>query len=183
MLLNAILGRLLTGSYAGRFVSFESNIFGLAGHQYDYSELKVKRFIQRKSFDERFADLKNFVALHKRIPMALGATDEEDSLNRWMKNIQIGNVECTTEQSCKLKEFMEAHNTVPQDGFEYKFKIMCDQIKVIVAQTFALPSKSDHPSEYNWLQKYSDCYHTYTGNRRLYFEELLSYLKDYGFYI
>lgn len=174
---------LLTGSYSDRFVSFEGNIFGLVGHQYDNGKLKVKRSIQRKSFDERFSDFKTFVSLHKRMPIASGATDEEDSLNRWMRNVQIGNVESTIEQSSKLKEFLDANSDLPQDGFEYKFKMMCDRVKVIVAQNFALPSRSEHLSEYNWLQKYNDCYHTYTDNRRRYFEELLSYLKDYGFYL
>lgn len=174
---------LLTGSYSNRFVSFEGNFFGLIEHQNDNANLRVKRFITRKSFDERFDEFKAFVLLHKRIPIASGSTEEEDSLNRWMRNVQIGNVESTSEHSRKLKTFIDANKELPQDGFEYKFKLMCDQIKVIVSQTFALPSRSEHLSEYNWLQKYKDSYHTYEDNRRCYFEDLLSYLRDYGFYI
>ena len=173
---------LLTRSYADRFISFEGNLFGLPCCQFDNAKLKIKRYIQRKSFDEHFSDFKNFVSVHKRIPIASGAI-EEDALNRWLRNIQTGNVDSTVEQSCKLKEFLDANSTIPQSGVEHKFKMMCDRIKVIVAQTFALPSRPEHVSEYNWLQKYSDCYNTYTDNRRLYFEDLLSFLKDYGFYI
>lgn len=174
---------LLTGSYGERFVAFEDNYFGLANHQYDNSKLKVKRNVQRKSFDERFDDYKNFVSLHKRIPFASGINDEEASLNRWMRNAQLGNIDLTIEQANRVNSFFDANSTLPQDGREYSFKKMCDQIKVIVAQTFALPSNKEHVSEYTWLRKHSRAYQTYTGNRRQYFEELQSFLKDYGFYL
>ena len=78
--------------------------------------------------------------------------------------------------------FWKIGNGNHQNGTEYNFKQMCDRIKVIVNKTFELPSVTELPSESQWLRKNIEKYADYEDNRKTYFEDLLSYLRDFGFY-
>ncbi|MDE7419660.1 MAG: hypothetical protein K2N35_05585, partial [Muribaculaceae bacterium] len=145
-------------------------------------EFKERRIIKRHNFDTRFEELKQFVSTLKRLPIQTGS-EEEKSLARWISNVLKSNIESTAEQIRLLKNFLVEHKTLPQNGTEYNFKQMCDEIKVMVAKTFALPTASDNIREYSWLRKNIDKYTSYTDNRKSYFEDLLAYLKDFGFYL
>lgn len=164
-----------------RFVIYEGDYIGLADNPILNFGLKKRKIIKRHTFDARFNDFKNFVITMKRLPIQTGS-DEEQSLARWMINVQKSNIDSTEEQLSSLQEFLDCNKSLPQNGTEYNFKQMCDQIKVIVNQTFNLPNVVDHPSEYQWLRKNLEKYISYEDNRKSYFEELLSYLKDFGFY-
>lgn len=174
---------LLSGSYGDRFIAYEGNYFGLVGQQYNQATIKIKHLVQRKSFDEHFSALTQFISLHRRMPIGSRVNDEEACLCRWMKNVQVGNIILSQDQLNQFNSFLAANTSIPQDGREYKFKIMCDRIKVVVAQTFALPSRSGYLIEYNWLFKYKNRYDKLGGNSKLYFEDLLLFLKNYGFYL
>ena len=165
-----------------RFVIYEGDYIGLADNPILNFGLKKRKIIKRHTFDARFNDFKNFVITMKRLPIQTGS-DEEQSLARWMINVQKSNIDSTEEQLSSLQEFLDCNKSLPQNGTEYNFKQMCDQIKVIVNQTFNLPNVVDHPSEYQWLRKNLEKYTSYEDNRKSYFEDLLSYLKDFGFYL
>lgn len=165
----------------GRFIMYEGEYIGLSDNPVLDIDLKERRIIKRHSFDTRFSDFKEFVITMKRLPIQTGP-DEEQSLARWMVNVLKSNIDSTEEQLLSLQEFLENNKTLPQNGNEYNFKQMCDQIKVIVNQTFNLPNMEEHQSVYLWLRKNLEKYTTYEDNRKSYFEDLLLYLRDYGFY-
>lgn len=164
-----------------RFIVYEGEYIGLSDKPVLNFDLKKRKIIKRYTFDTRFADFKDFVITMKRLPIQTGA-DEEQSLARWMINVLKSNVDSTEEQLLSLQDFLNEYKTVPQNGTEYNFKQMCNQIKVIVNQIFELPNATDHQSEYQWLRKNIEKYTTYEDNRRIYFEDLLLYLRDFGFY-
>lgn len=164
-----------------RFIVYEGEYIGLSDKPVLNLDLKKRKIIKRYTFDTRFADFKDFVITMKRLPIQTGS-DEEQSLARWMINVLKSNVDSTEEQLLSLQDFLNEYKTVPQNGTEYNFKQMCNQIKVIVNQIFELPNATDHQSEYQWLRKNIEKYTTYEDNRRIYFEDLLLYLRDFGFY-
>lgn len=173
---------LITMDKDKRFVIYEGNYIGLSGSQSVDFDFKERKIIKRHTFDTRFIDFKNFVITMKRLPM-LSGSDEEQSLARWMVNVLKFNNDSNEEQLDSLQKFLDNNKTLPQNGTEYNFKQMCDQIKVIVNQTFNLPNIIEHQSEYQWLRKNLEKYTSYEDNRKSYFEDLLLYLKDFGFYL
>lgn len=173
----------MTGKYSNRFISYEGNLFWLADQHCNNSLLRKRRVAQRKSFDVRFAELQEFVTCHKRMPLISGETDDEHSLGRWLNAVKKGITVITLEQLNELESFLAVNSALPQNGHEHNFLIMCDQIKIILSQTFSLPNRADHWSGYNWFAKNKEIYLDYTDNRKMYFEDLLSYLKDFGFYL
>ena len=163
-----------------RFVVYEGNYYGLNIFNNDKLNLKERKVFKRYSFDLRLKELEEFVKLKKRMPVSNG-DEEEMSLSRWINNIFKGNINATNDQLKSLEEFMEKNKTLPQNGFEYKFKQMCDQIKIFVFQNFTLPKLKTNPTEYFWFKKNLDKYKTFEDNRKLYFENLLSYLYNFGY--
>lgn len=165
-----------------RFVIYEGDYIGLSDNPILDFDLRKRKIIKRHTFDTRFIDFKDFVVTMKRLPIQTGS-DEEQSLARWMTNVLKSNIDSTDKQLSSLQDFLDSNKSLPQNGTEYNFKQMCDQIKVIVNQTFNLPNVIEHPSEYQWLRKNLEKYTSYEDNRKSYFEGLLSYLKDFGFYL
>lgn len=173
---------LLAGDKEGRFVIYEDEYIGLAENAISENDLKERRIFRRYKFETRFETLKQFVINRKRLPTQTGS-EEEQSLARWIINVMKANIDSTEEQVNTLNNFLSDQRYLPQNGTEYNFKQMCDEIKVIVSQSFALPTASENLREYSWLHKNIRKYATYEDNRKLYFEELLAYLTDYGFYL
>ncbi len=173
---------LIVGDKDERFIVYEDDFIGLADNPISEIEFKERRIIKRHNFDTRFEELKQFVILRKRLPIQ-NKSEEESSLARWIVNVLKSNIETTEEQKLTLSSYLSANSTIPQNGTEYNFKQMCDEIKVMVAKSFSLPTASDNAREYNWLRKNIGKYNTYTDNRKFYFEDLLEYLKDFGFYL
>lgn len=166
----------------GRFITYECEYIGLADNPIMDFDFKERKIIKRHTFDTRFYDFKEFVITMKRLPIQTGS-GEEQSLARWMVNVLKCNIYSTEEQLLSLQEFLEDNKMLPQNSTEYNFKQKCDRIKVIVKQTFNLPNNVDHQSEHQWLRKNLVKYTSYEDNRKLYFEDLLVYLKDFGFYL
>ena len=123
----------------GRFIMYEGEYVGLSENSILDFDLKERKIIKRQSFDTRFSDFKEFVITMKRLPMQTGS-DEEQSLARWMVNVLKSNIDSTEEQLLSLQEFLDDNKALPQNGHEYNFKQMCDQIKVVVNQPTYSPS-------------------------------------------
>ncbi|MCM1140327.1 MAG: hypothetical protein NC453_17300 [Muribaculum sp.] len=167
-----------------RFVILEDDYVGLACFKNNIKNLKEKKQVRRYNFDSRFESLKTFVQNHKRMPIqSYNQSEDEQSLSRWLVNALNGSIGVSNSQDNELRMFLSKNKDIPQNGLEYRFKQMCDTIKVYVTKYFALPDIEDNPSEYNWLRKNLDCYEEYMDNRKTYFIDLLLFLKDYGFYL
>jgi hypothetical protein len=170
----------VSGDKFHRFKVLKDDYIALS--TFELNEEDEKKFVRRYSVDVRFKAFMDFVTTYHRFPNSIG-TDEEQMSARWLINYQRGNIEATDEQRMKISKFLRQYKDVPQNALEYKFKQTCDQVKVIVAKTFSLPNRTENLSEYNWLMKYRTKYHSLMDNRKQYFEDLLNYLADYGFYL
>lgn len=173
---------LITGDKDKRFVVYENGFIGLVNNSQVGLDLKERRIIKRTSFEVHFAKLKDFIINHKRIPIMVGS-EEEESLARWIANVLKRNIGISDEQLRSLQNLLQENRELPQTGLEYRFQQMCDRIKVYVYQNFSLPTLANNPSEYAWLRKNREKYKTYPDNRKKYFEKLLLYLQDFGFYL
>lgn len=173
---------LIVGDKDGRFVIYEDEYIGLSDNPISEVDLKERRIFKRYKFETRFEDLKQFVINRKRLPIQTGS-EEERSLARWIINVLKANIDSTEAQVEALNNFLSEHKHLPQNGTEYNFKQMCDEIKVLITQSFALPTAAENLREYSWLHKNIQKYTSYEDNRKLYFEDLLAYLKDFGFYL
>lgn len=173
---------LITSDKNKRFVVYEDDFIGLVNSSQLGLELKERRIIKRTSFDTHFVKLKDFIINHKRIPIMAGS-EEEQSLARWIVNVLKRNIDISDEQLKSLQSLLQENKDLPQTGLEYRFQQMCDRIKVYVHQNFSLPTFANNPSEYAWLRKNREKYKTYSDNRKKYFEGLLLYLQDFGFYL
>lgn len=173
---------LIIGDKENRFIIYEDDYIGSADNPMSQKEFKERRINRRYAFETRFEDLKQFVSTLKRFPIQTGS-EEEKALARWIINVLKSNIECTEEQVWSLKDFLNEHKILPQNGTEYNFKRMCDEIKIMVTKSFSLPTATKNKCEYNWLRKNMEKYTTYEDNRKPYFEDLLAYLKDFGFYL
>lgn len=167
-----------------RFVIYEDDYVGLECFKETIKNRKEKKQSRRYNFDSRFESLQVFVRNHKRMPIqSYNQSDDEQSLSRWLLNALNGNIGISDSQEIALRGFLTENKNIPQNGHEYRFKQMCDTVKVYVTQNFALPNLEDNRREYCWLRKNMDRYEGYIDNRKQYFIDLISFLKDYGFYL
>lgn len=172
---------LIAGDKEKRFIVYEQEYIGLINNTFPKLDLNEHLIIKRQNFETHFDNLKKFVNLRKRMPHLRGSEDEK-SLARWISNVLKSNIDSTDEQISSLKEFLSNNISIPQNCIEYNFKQMCDRVKVIVTTSFSLPTISDNTTEYNWFRKNLEKYNSYCDNRKLYFTDLLSYIRDFGFY-
>ena len=172
---------LIIGDSKQRFVIFEDEFIGLNGMAFNSHKVKERNTYKKRSFESKFCDLREFVKLHKRFPFINTFDDEEKSLARWLQKVLKTSKDIPNNQGEMLKEFIENNKILPQNTREYKFLEMCDQIKIVIARSYALPSQSETPQEYTWFYTNLSKYKSYKDNRSKYFQSLLNYVKDYGF--
>ncbi len=164
------------------FIPFGNGLYGLRGKVYppEYIEVDLSRL--RAPFDVRFEQYKSFVEKYQHIPYASGE-DEEDSLKRWQSNVYKKVLDVTDEQVELLKEFINANKHLPCNGAEYNFYRACRDYMDYVKTNFELPTRTNASTLYYWFAKQKTIANDYEDNRSHFFEELLSELRSYGFYI
>jgi hypothetical protein len=164
-----------------RFKSFDNNLYGLVEKDYSHCDVREREEIKRQSPGERLDEFEQFVISHKRFPASSGS-DLEESLNRWGRLVSNRKVNMSQEQYDRFFSLFKTYSDYPSTGDELNFKRMCDSIKIIVSKTFMMPTKEEDTTEYMWFKKNLDSYWDYLDNRKMYFEDLLMFLRDYGFY-
>ena len=69
-----------------RFSFFQGDLFGLAYKDYP-SEYELKHPVQKKSFEQRLADLEKFIVENEHFPFSRSEDKDEESLHRWWNKI------------------------------------------------------------------------------------------------
>ena len=165
------------------YIKFKGGLIGLASKSYSPIFKPIdKNTISRKTFEERLTDYLNFVDMNHHIPFATTHEDEA-SLYRWYKNVTSGVLDVTLEQRAKLdsellkrKEFVMTYN-------EYYFIEKCKDFKYYVSTEFDLPNMKADPSLYGWFTKARLNATEFTGKKKKAWDDLISFLSDYGFHI
>lgn len=173
---------LISQDKSNEIVLYKDDLVGIRNEKHT-DIITPKKIIKKEQFLDKWASYKTFVKIHKRLPFYNGETEEEQSLGRWMKRLKDGKNECDSENLTIITSFLDTNASLPQNKTEYNFKQVCDQIKVIVAKTFSLPERTENEYEYNWLKNSIQSYSSISHNKKIYFDDLVTFLKDFGFYI
>ena len=94
-------------------------------------------------------------------------------------------LEYDPEEAKQIAKLQEDYAHYPQNSKEYEFLNLCGDLKVFLEKNYKLPqeeSSNEQESELAvWFKKAITKKVPYPDNRSSYLEELLNYLKDYGF--
>lgn len=169
------------------FVTLGASLYGLVGVDYPDVEPNVPRFITRLPFEQRFKQVKDFVAEHGRMPMNIDK--QESTLWHWIENVEAGNIFYTEEQWEDFRRFRAENALLPQNSGELRFRSNCKKIKDLVADTNRMPAIKNNPFEYTWFSRnkriYADIDMSKSDgeqpdNRSRYFADLLRFLISRG---
>lgn len=167
-----------------RFTHYTDSSTWLVEKDHLTNKIKVR---SRISSEDRFEDLKAFIATYKRWPFASGG-DEEASLARWIYNHSRRDLlpGYDPEEARQIEKLQEEFTHLPHNNSEYEFQNKCTDFRIFLGKSFRLPNE-DSVNEYEaelakWFNKVKSKKDPYEDNKQLYFNELLEYLSDFGFY-
>ena len=94
-------------------------------------------------------------------------------------------VEYNPEERRQIAKLQEEYANYPQNSKENEFLNLCSDLKVFLEKNYKLPQEeSSNKQEAElavWFKKAITKKVPYQDNRSSYLDELLNYLKDYGF--
>lgn len=165
------------------FVSFQNNDYGLRGKIYS-SDCIEQPSISRYKFADRISMFREFVNKYERFPLASGG-DTEGSLQRWYHNVLKGVLDVTYEQKAKFDELVVECRTaaIPQSETENKFYNNCIKYKDYIKRFHKLPSTNNGGELYFWFVRSKSRYEGFADNRFKYFNDLMLYIRSFGFVI
>lgn len=172
------LRSLLSRKEDGRFVRFEGDLWGLKSKTYREYRDKTIIPLKRKNFDERFGELKQFIALNQRMPTT-SVNDDESSLCRWINNVTKGFIEVSEDQLQSLINLLDANKLLPQNQTEVRFQNNCKEYKRVVEFLGRRPSVSSRPQLCAWFNSSLKKDNLSENNRRA-FTQLIEWLEDIG---
>lgn len=167
-----------------RFTHYTDSSTWLVEKDHLTNKIKVR---SRICSEDRFEDLKVFIATYKRWPFASGG-DEEASLARWIYNHSRRYLlpGYDPEEAKQIEKLQEEFAHLPHNNSEYEFQNKCTEFRIFLEKSFRLPNE-DSENEYEaelakWFDKVKSKKDPYEDNKQEYFNELLEYLSDFGFY-
>lgn len=169
------------------FVSLGTVGYGLKELYYPDVLPATPRSVSRLPFEQRFEQVKDFVAKNQRMPMNLNP--EESTLSHWLENVEAGNIFYTEEQWERFRKFRRDNEVLPQSSGELRFRENCSKVKKIVEQTGCLPSVAKNQFEYSWLCRNKHLSSSVDpslpdsrqpDNRSRYYADLLRFLEAHG---
>lgn len=168
---------------ATNFVVFENAYYGLATKKYP-PRFRLAADKKRYPFNERFKMLETFISTYRRFPTSSGG-EAEQSLYRWLDNVNLGRIEVTPFQKKKLTTMLQPYRDahIPENQLEVKFLEMCQRYKAYIESEYELPTRQGNLELYDWMYRSKASYNSYIDNRRHYLTDLLKYINSLGFYI
>ena len=162
-----------------RFVQFQKGYYGLRGKKYD------KRFVEKPGsipgFDEQLAAFKAFVEQHQRYPVYSSCVAEA-ALSRWFYRASNGLIQLTASQKQMVADCIRVYESkqIPRNHVETAFKTKCDKYKAFLRKEGHVPSHLNSDL-YHWMLRARNDYPSFSDHRRLYFADLLAYIRSLGF--
>lgn len=155
----------------GELVEFFGDYVGLQEKKYEDKYVSVPR-----SFDEWLNLYKQFVEEHGWHPLS-GSTGLEGYLYRWAYKLNRSD-EASAEMKQRLADLMGQLSSYPRTTTEIKFLRDCESYKNFVIQYERMVELVDDPLLCTWFKKWEFEHKRLSDNRKHYFEELLSFLKE-----
>ena len=171
----------MTQETAKELVAFKGGFFGLSSKKYS-SKYRPAEPERRYTFNERLKMLTEFIATYHRFPYTSGGNLEQ-SLQRWLYNVENNQLEFTKSQKNKLETalqpFRDSH--FPENETEERFLENCEQYKDHIEKEYELPTRSTNIELYDWMKRAKESYNSYIDNRRYYLTQLFNYIQSLGF--
>ncbi len=146
-------------------------------------EMNLWKRNTRMSFEERIDALAKFVSDNGRMPFTI-ATKEEQSLATWYLRI-ANSTDLTTNQMVALYQFQQdlSVRNIPQTVFQYNMQQHCAEYKAFVMRTGEMVTATSNRQLYNWFYRSCNKYSTLDTLSKLYFDDLITFLSDFGYTI
>lgn len=155
----------------GRLVQFYGDMVGIPNRSY-----KGNYILQPRNFDEWMSAFKDFTIKHGCFP--IGKTKGfEGALYNWYYDARTY-FNLSSDEILKFHQMMKDFENIPHTVTEKKFLDNCERYKGFVQQTGRMLDKSDEKSLYYWFAGNLRRYTSYEDNRRLYFKELINFLRE-----
>lgn len=175
---------ILSSMDSSDFVPYKPDRWGLADRQYDtiFQRNQVGR--QRKAFDERFDEFKEFVETYHRFPFSTGG-ETEGMLSRWLNNVRRGIITTTSEQKEHLEKTLQSYRELHycESVSEQKCLEKCNEYREYIEANYELPTRQANEELYSWMYKMKREFNGLTENSRHYLKQLFDYVQSYGFNI
>lgn len=155
----------------GEFVLFFGDTVGLQGRVYEGDNVIVPR-----TFDGWLSLYNQFVVEHGWHPLS-GSKGVEGYLYRWAYKLNRTE-ETTDDMKQRFSKLLDQLSSYPRTTQEIKFLRDCEDYKDFVKKKERMVELSDDPVLCMWFKKWEYEYKRLTDNRKRYFEELLSFLKE-----
>lgn len=172
------LRSLLVRKDDARFTRFVGDMWGLRAIKYNDYEAKTYISLKRKTFIERFEELKEFISTHRRFPIYC-SNEDEASMVRWIRNTQNGLIDTTDEHIAMLRNLLDSNSKLPQTQFEVRFIRNCQEYRRVVEFLGKRPSVTSRPQLCMWfnsnLRK-----ENLSPNSKKAFNDLLEWLEEQG---
>lgn len=175
------LRSLLSRKEENRFTRFIGDLWGLTGYEYSDETVALSTIVKRKSFNEHFSDLKDFVLNNHRMPIATKG-DDEASIVRWIKNVQNDYIDVSADEKQRLDSYLSDNKNVSQNSIENRFLQNCITYRKVVAFLGKRPSIESRPQLCKWFYTSIKKKDTLSFNCRRWFNELLEWLEEEGIY-
>ena len=120
------IAALIGGDQKGRFRSLGLGLYGLADLEYGEADVDAVG-TERMAFADRFRHFRDFVHRHRRFPTFNG-DNHEQTLNRWIRNVQAGRIRHSASEAEELRHFMEVNAHLPHNRSEVEFRDRCEEI-------------------------------------------------------
>lgn len=167
---------------SGRLKQFNEKYVGLPLVEYG-NEFIETPYNARMSFEERIAALVKFVSDNGRMPFTIG-TKEEQTMAVWYLRI-AKSTDLTTNQMIALYQFQQdlsAHN-IPQTVFQYNMQQHSAEYKAFVMRTGEMVNATQNKQLYHWFYRSCYRYSTLDSLSKLFFDDLITLLSDFGYTI
>jgi len=103
---------------SGTFKFFDNSYIGLSYKKYDssYSPLNKNEIPERRTWEESYKLLTEFISQHSRLPYSSGCPKSEEILYRWYNNQLRNNYKLAIEKSEKIKAINNQFSTSKRKG-------------------------------------------------------------------
>lgn len=163
-----------------RVFMYNDKYIGLDTIKYHRS-FKKTVYEARETFDDKLKRLMAFIRENNRLPFTNGP-QEETSIAVWFNRI-TQSTSLTTEQMVaiyNLKKEIDATD-MPQNVEQFTFRQNCSDYKAVVMRTGKLVPYSRTDSLYRWFTKYCAEYSSLKDVRKVYFDDLVAFLSNFGY--
>jgi hypothetical protein len=151
---------------SGSFLFFKKLYVGLSSKNYDESYILVsdENILEKKTWEERYSDLSNFLNHNGRLPFSSGCPENEIKLYRWYK-IQIVKYrkgDLDSEKSTLIKDVFDKHEQTPTRKRRTNVTNKYNELIAFVMEQKRLPSgnKEGEGNLYQFFYKQRKFYRT-----------------------